>query len=474
MKPSSFHRAALLAIAASAALLSPTFADEAKKADDPPIQDNLDEVLRKRAPEILKHLREKKYANVGVLKFLVKKGDATPSDNVGELNLNIANRLEVALVLSNPDEDLGIIQAASRTVTKENNVRASHLTKEGRKAFFNGEYDLAWGPRKVTASAFVTGLVTIDKDLKKTKICFQVFDKEGEISDILDEVVMDTSPRILTEAGYSYLLNPEKNKEAFASAKKDKGNRFPRAVLVDKVVDPLENVVVINRPAVDTNPFTEGPVKLVILYNGKPQTVVNGKVPEPKANDTIAFVLDNPTKETYAVLLKVNGVNTLFNETISDPKTCHKWILKPGEKQSVTGFQVNDSRVDKFKVLSPKESEENEVYYGPHAGTFRMVCYKGAIVKEDPSIEVNQRKEETEVARAAIGRGALDLAEIQAGSLNAMKRTLRGREKTGDGARGMIVSGGANEKKEIEHLFFKHELADPIHDVTIRYYVPKK
>jgi len=220
----------MIPLAALMLFASPLAAAEiGKDKDDAPIFDNLDEVLRGKAPEILKYLKSKNYANVGVLKFLVKKGDAAASDNVGELNNSLANRLEVALVLANPDEDLGIIQHASRTVAKENNVRASHLTREGRKAFFTGEYDLAWGPKKVSADAFVTGTATIAKDLKRTTFKFQVFDKEGNISDILDDVVMETSPRVLTEAGYSYLIKPDVNKEAVAAAKKDKGNRFPRA-----------------------------------------------------------------------------------------------------------------------------------------------------------------------------------------------------------------------------------------------------
>jgi len=468
-----FTRNLLLALVAGSLLAGPV------RADDSTVQDNLDEVIRSKAPELLKYLRGKGYSNVGVLKFLVKKGDAAPSDNVGELNLGLANRLEVALVLSNPDEDLGIIQQASKTVSKENNVRASHLTKEGRKAFFTGEYDLAWGPRKVTASAFVTGLVTISPDLKKTTIRFQVFDKDGNLSDVLDEVTLETSPRILTEAGFSYLFNQEANKEAFASAKKDKGNRFPRAVLVDKAKDPLEDLVGINRPAprvdvVPVNPFKEGPIKLTILYNGKPVAIEKGIVPEPKETDKVSFILENPTKDTYAVLLKVNGTNTLFNETINDPRTCHKWILRPGEKQVINGFQTDESTSNEFKVLSPKESEENEVYYGDNAGTFRLAAFKGDIVKEDPSIETNKVREETEVARAAIGRGTLAMGDINAGSLNALKRSLRGREKTGEGARGLIVQGGNTGKKEVERFFFKPEFADPVHDMTLRYYVPKK
>src|SRR5262245_36179904 len=75
-------------------------------------RDNHDAAQQKHAPEIIKYLRDHKYQNVGVLKFLVKQGDAVP-DNAGPLNLSVANRLEVALVLANPDEKLGIIERAS-------------------------------------------------------------------------------------------------------------------------------------------------------------------------------------------------------------------------------------------------------------------------------------------------------------------------------------------------------------------------
>lgn len=473
-------KAFFLLMAAGAMLIAPALADEPKK-EEAVVQDNLDEMLRKKTPDLLKYLKSKKYANVGVVKFLVKKGDAAPSDNVGELNLSLANRLEVAMVLGNPDEDLGIIQQASKTIVKENNVRANHLTKEGRKAFFTGEYDLAWGPRKVTANAFVTGLVSIDKDLKQTKILFQVFDKDGELANIGEEVVMETSPRILTEAGYSYALNPEKHADAFAAAKKDRGNRFPRAVLVDKVVQQeqyglaLANTTLPKPAMTELIPYKEGPIKLTILYNGKPQAVdVTGRVAEPKETDTVTFVIENSTKEAYAVLLKVNGVNTLFKETTPDTKICHKWILRPGEKQIINGFQVDDSKVDSFKVLSPEESVENEVHYGAHAGTFRIACFQGTIVKEDPSIEVNKVREEDQLVRAAIGRGSLDLTDIKAGSLDALKRTLRGREKLGEGARGLVVPGGNGPDKPIEKFYFKYELNDPVSDATIRYYTPKR
>jgi hypothetical protein len=63
---------------------------------------------------------EKKYRNVGVLKFLVaREGKKDFSDNAGTLNMLLARRLEVALVLANDRKNLlGIIRNASAVAAR--------------------------------------------------------------------------------------------------------------------------------------------------------------------------------------------------------------------------------------------------------------------------------------------------------------------------------------------------------------------
>src|SRR5690348_10758970 len=78
--------------------------------------DNLDAALRRNAPSIVKYLRAKGYHEVGVLKFLVARGEGKLSDNVGTLNRSVANRLEVALVLALTDGKVGIVTHASDAV----------------------------------------------------------------------------------------------------------------------------------------------------------------------------------------------------------------------------------------------------------------------------------------------------------------------------------------------------------------------
>src|SRR5467141_1148920 len=85
----------------------------AAPAAAPASSDELDAKLRAAAPAVLKYVKAKKYENVGVLKFLVDRGDGKPTDNAGALNLGLADRLEVALILALPNDDLGVIYRAS-------------------------------------------------------------------------------------------------------------------------------------------------------------------------------------------------------------------------------------------------------------------------------------------------------------------------------------------------------------------------
>ena len=64
--------------------------------------DNIDLELIKKAPEIIKFLKEKDYKNVGVLKFQLQKGKSRPTYNSGPINSNLPSRLENALLMEIP------------------------------------------------------------------------------------------------------------------------------------------------------------------------------------------------------------------------------------------------------------------------------------------------------------------------------------------------------------------------------------
>ena len=111
----------------------------------------LEEALVANAPAVVKRLQAMGCRNVGVLKFLATKDGDKLSDNVGTLNMTLANRLEIALLLANdPKTPLGIITNASAVAQRT--PGASHLTKDGRLKLFGARYPLAPG-RHGTRSA---------------------------------------------------------------------------------------------------------------------------------------------------------------------------------------------------------------------------------------------------------------------------------------------------------------------------------
>src|SRR5262249_12108704 len=208
-----------------------------------------DEALDKVAPQVLKKLKACKAENVGVLKFLVQRGDGKPDDAVGELNMGLADRLEAALILHNPDEKIGIIDRASLAVVANMNRLANHRTEEGRQMFFGDDYKLAWGNTKVKPSAFVTGLAIIGKDLKSVTLKLEMFGADGQVEAVGEPIVVPTTRRTLVEAGYSYVLTEKMKPDIFDGARGSKTNKGAVAqVKAEDDAAALEQALALNDP----------------------------------------------------------------------------------------------------------------------------------------------------------------------------------------------------------------------------------
>ena len=386
-----------------------------------------------------------------MLKFLVQKGEDPPSDNVGPLNLSIANRLEVALALANPDEDLGIIERASTAVARANNKRANHRTKEGRQALFDVKYTLGWGNQEVSADAFVTGLVVISPNLRTLTVTVQAFGKQSDDLDTVCKFTATADARTLAEAGESYLLKGA----ALPSTMQPCWSR-PMKVLptsrAGRKISRWKQRNLLSRPK--------------IVYGGEEARVNKGKVREPKEGQEVTFVLKNKGTETHGVVLMVNGENTIYRERL-DPASCYKWILDPGEEIKVRGYQTNLKEFVKFTVLSPEESAKNEMNYNEHAGTFSLIVFRNK-KKEEPPVLV---KDDAVQELAAISRGSLTLeSKPKPSTLKALQSRLKKRESDASDPdqRGYVVPGQKTEGS-VKQVSFK---ADPIPvmSCTIRYY----
>jgi hypothetical protein len=430
----------------------------ARAAGDP-----LDEALLDRAGAILSDLKKKGFTNVGVVKFLVRHGNQEPSDDVGDLNLTLANKLEVALILANTDDKFGVIDKASEQVVREKVLGTNHLKEEGRKAFFARKYELAWSRDKVDPSGFLTALATFSPDLTKLTIQVQVFDKTGKLEDLPGTIAAATGPELLAQAGFSYTLAPARQK-ALVAGDPPPAPEVQKREIVEQVAARAREPVAKEQ----TSPLADCPITLTILYNGKPVNPTSATLPEPKATDRVEFTLSNPTDGTYAVVLLVNGENTLYQERTA-PAACRKWVLGPKMSVTIKGFQVGPDRVAPFAVLPPEEPLPDAVRYGDHAGTFRLVVFHGKMTDANPA-ENMAKADAKDSATLALSRtrGGTRPSGVKPQSLKALQADLRGRLGT-DGARGYVVKGGVTETFETRSVYFAASPELPVADISLRY-----
>jgi len=426
--------------------------------------DPLDTAFVEKARTVLDTLKQKKFTNVGVLKFLVRHGDGPARDDVGDLNLTLANKLEVALILANTDENFGVIDRASDAVVRANLLTANHKTENGRKAFFGRKYELAWSRDKVEPSGFITGVATFSPDLGKFTVQFQWFDKSGKLND-LPEVSVATTPELLAQCGFSYVLSAARQKailegEAITA-------ETQRSEALQQAIGPNSE-----RGEEPIAVLLTSPIKLGVLYNGKVVKVAGNTVPEPKENDRVEFTLTNPGPGTFGVVLLVNGENTLYQER-GAPLTCRKWVLPPKSTVTVRGFQTGPDTISPFRVLPPDEVPADAVNYGDHAGTFRMVVFHGKqVATPEPGMLIRRTPDESTLLAVASTRGIrTGVAKPQ--TLKALQADLRGRTGA-EGARGYIVKGNATEKFETNSVEFVASPELPVLDVSLRYFSPKK
>jgi hypothetical protein len=446
-------------------------ANAARAADDLPA---LDQALRDNAPKIVKKLRERNCKNVGVLKFMVRTGDGPARDNVGPLNTSLADRLEVALVLALDDDSLGIIAHAGKGVVDSNNQRATHLTEAGRKELFeiNKKYfHIPWKVGEgVKPDAFLTGEARLSPDRRSMRIAVQLFViGDPETVCTICEFSAATDLRTLTETGITFSTRGFGDDPAKLVAKATEG--APQST--DNHDDLLK------KAAHALADLDKSPIKLEILYDKQPQRVemspvdsdktynVLLRVPTPKDRHKVSFRLSPTDRDTYGVVLKINGQNSIERQQ-QDALDCRKWILQAGDAPiTVRGYQLNDTDMDEFKVQSKFESELNSVYYGENAGTINLVVYRAgkaedAIVKNDDPV-------------ATISRGMLSLhGEPMATDRKRFQEQLR--KETGTDARearsrGLVTGSGNIGNSPVKRVDF-HPDPIPVLSVTIRYFDP--
>lgn len=334
--------------------------------------DNIDQKLIEKASEIMKYLKDHKYKNVGVLKFTVQKGDkGKESYAAGEMNSNMATRLENALILlEDPKNPIGIIHDASRTAASR---QLSSRDAKGRRGMFEeNKFHLAWGKDTVKADAFLTGDVKISSDNKNAHVSIKIFDAKTDKKEIL-KFDTKTDHNILSEAGQSWRLprslrptkksrdfDGEKQDEAAANnaTQQDQGKDPPVA---DKADEPVKLHVIFdgNEVPIEADPANPGERRVRMLKKKRDVGTKTTDVSSSGPTQSVQFIIENTGKDSYGVVLKVNGQNTVFLEEEEADK-CTKWVIGPGQKYTIKGFftQLDGKNLSPFKVLSDEESQK--------------------------------------------------------------------------------------------------------------------
>lgn len=455
----------------------------AARAEGPPA---LDEALLKNAPLILEYLhgkneRKQAYRNVGVLKFLVQRGDGSLVDNAGPLNRSLADRLEVALILANEDNKLGILSRAGDGVAAAG-MHATHRTPEGRARFFDIPKELftrSWGKLTEGPDCFLTGEARLAADLRTIAVTVQAFGKDDP-KDLVTVCTLEaaTDERTLAEAGLRYLSPRPKGWPipVITKLKEDK-EKNTGSILPVSTTDKETGFKLVQQLEAEKK---EDPIELVILYNGKPVPRDAVGVPTPDEGVRVQLRLTNRTKdETYGVVLLVNGENTIFREEQGPPLEMYKWVVEPGKSITIDGYQSNLEKCDAFQVLPPRESEERAVHYGRDAGLISLWVFRGVgpggtdfAKYEAPKLPDDVRL----VSRGTPKRGA---GEQPPNDLLTLKNRLRNQlrsddtnEAKGPRAKGLIVSGGQADSPVQTTPFKAYPL--PVKFDTIRYYQPAR
>lgn len=451
----------IAALAASLVVCLPVRAEKPKPA--PPVSP-LNAEITALAPAILNHLKKQGFTNVGVLKFEVQRGTDVARDDVGELNSALAHKVEVAIALTrNKKDTFQIIPDPSRFVIENKMVRANHKTPEGRKAFFDENYIAEYGSNRIPASAFLTGSAVISADHQRIKIQFQAFDATGAMQSLPMSIDVATDPETLALAGKSY-----------ASA------ALPTANTQADVIDSIRrNDAAEKDPARPRLPaLDDSPIEWKVLYGDKEIAPEGSTVREPKECESIGFTLTNRGKGTYAVVLLVNGANTLGEEG-ANPLDCQKWVLVPGASVSIRGFQTGPKDVKEFKVLVSDEARqkfnEDRFRYGnAAAGTFRMVVFAGEMKDMpgpgDPTATI---KDDVRVVRGVRNNPRAGQTS-QPQTLKDAQDFLRDGNRFTEYGRGYVSKGAVGLQNPTKQVNFILASDTPVADITLRYFTPER
>lgn len=414
-----------------------------------------------RVPEVLEFLHDHNVKTVGVLKFRVKKPGESVSDSVGAINSLLADRLEIGLILKNsplPERQIGIIRNASDQASSIDG--ANHLTEAGRQRLFAPQYELAWGSDRQSADAFLTGIVQLHDDHTTATVGLLCFLKgQPDLVRIGDAFTIPMDSSLLSEMGESFVL-----RGAFDGGSTSAADVKPLEEVHQEVAQ--QTVEIHQQKEKFPTQLPQAPVRLEVRYDGrvvKPE-LRSGKafLPTPHKGQEVEFSIRRTShaRGTLGVVLKVNGENTLYRETLADIE-CSKWLLTPDWTETVVrGYQLDNGTAEQFAVLSESESRRKAVDYGRNVGQVQLTVFA-----KDTSSPLELVDEEDQDMIALL-RGTHP--EARPDNLSALKIQL---SEPDPGVRRGLINPGEETDSAINEVTFDAR-PGPIMAITITYYTP--
>ncbi len=428
--------------------------------------DQIDRVMVEDAGAIAKAVLGLKAKNVAVLKFQVKLGDAQPSFRCGTEGAEMIQRLENLLVLSldpkSPDYTvLSKAGEAAAALAKVVKTPIDWTTTDGRKKLFELKLPVCWDDKDIrNPDAYVTGTVIVSKNLQEVKIELTAFAKSdpatlkklGTLAGSTANKGIWTDRSMLASLGQTYstsrdLKSTGKARDFFAADESAASDALSReSVAVSPTPDPTSGVASL-----------AGPVSLKIKLDGESVPIqaddtrrgdykVSGKLPTTgTAGQKVTFTLVNNHTEKLAVLLCLNGRNTIALDgesldSLDKPRSKFRmYVLEPKVVYEIKGFLKDDKGTIGEIVVAP-EDESAAIYdqMNPETrGKIQMFVYGPAPVRTPDitgaAVETTVVGDDPETAfDNAFAASGLATAEKTIGksrSLEAAQKSLAARTK---------------------------------------------
>lgn len=346
--------------------------------------DNLDQKLLQTAPRVMDYLKDKGYKYVGVLTFRFQDDpQKDPKFRGTLLNANMADRTERALVMAIDPEHPVYILAEARKTAATKIPGSNYRTANDRRRLFEVKYPLPvpTGERFVTPDAFVTGKVSLSKNYATTSVSIEIFDRANpEKPTRITSFDVQTDRLMLADAGRGYSLSRH-------WARFSRGDVSEKDIWDTVVRDQQQADIGSSSTGGSTssggqptgpdggrqdaqlnpvNPMVPGsfPVTLTIRYNDQPQQIVqdtmvtgqNFRVVDPQQGQRVTFGVVNTSNDRLGMVLTINGVNTLYEET-GTPDQMARWVLEPGKEYRIQGFYQAD--MQNFKPIEGLSHEDS-------------------------------------------------------------------------------------------------------------------